>query len=67
MPNGIFYRHFADRSFSNVRGIWLLFNNTMFIEIPVFDANSVDPDKTPHSAASDLGPHCFANILFMGR
>ena len=21
-------------------------------------ANSVDPDKTPHSAASDLGLHC---------
>ena len=21
-------------------------------------ANSVDPDQMPHSAASDLGPHC---------
>ena len=29
-----------------------------FIEFPVFDANSVDPDQTPHSAASDLGLHC---------
>ena len=28
------------------------------MEIPVFNANSVDPDQTPHSAASDLGPHC---------
>ena len=24
----------------------------------LFYANSVDPDQTPHSAASDLGPHC---------
>ena len=27
-------------------------------EIPVFDANSVDPDQTPHSPPSDLGLHC---------
>ena len=29
-----------------------------FIEIPVFSANSVDPDQTSRSAASDLGLHC---------
>ena len=29
-----------------------------FIEIPVLNANSVDPDQIPHSAASDLGLHC---------
>ena len=29
-----------------------------FIEIPIFNANSVDPDQTLHSAASDLGLHC---------
>ena len=28
------------------------------MEIPVFNANSVDPDQTPRSAASDLGLHC---------
>ena len=26
-----------------------------FIEIPVFNANSLDPDQTPRFAASDLG------------
>ena len=26
-------------------------------------ANSEDPDQTPHSAASDLGLHCFPNTL----
>ena len=29
-----------------------------FIEIPVFNAKSVDPDQTPRSVASDLGLHC---------
>ena len=29
-----------------------------FIEIPVFNSNSVDPDQTPRTAASDLGIHC---------
>ena len=29
-----------------------------FIGIPVIDSNSVDPDQTPRSAASDLGIHC---------
>ena len=36
-----------------------------FIEISVFDANSVDPEQTPRSAASYLGKHClhpFAGI-----
>ena len=28
-----------------------------FIEIPVFHANSVDPDQMLHSLVSDLGPH----------
>ena len=29
-----------------------------FIEIPVFNTNSVDPDQMLHSVASDLGLHC---------
>ena len=38
---------------SRVSGYFLLLQS--FIEIPVFNASSVDPDKTPHSVASDLG------------
>ena len=34
-----------------------------FIEIPVFNANIVDPDQMPHSAASDLGLHCLTMSL----
>ena len=26
--------------------------------MPVINANSVDPDQMPHSAASDLGLYC---------
>ena len=34
------------------------------IEIHVFNANSVDPDQTPRSAASDLVLHCLLMFLF---
>ena len=30
-----------------------------FIEIPVLNANRVDPDQVPRLAASDLGLHCW--------
>ena len=33
-----------------------------FIEIPVFNANSVDFDQSPRSAMSDLGLYCFDNV-----
>ena len=35
-----------------------------FIEIPVINANSVDPDQMPHSAASELGLHCLPNTFW---
>ena len=39
-----------------------------FIEIPLFNANSVDPNQTPRSAASDLGLHCLPmSILWDDR
>ena len=34
-----------------------------FIEISVFNANSVDPDQTPCSKASDLGLNCWPMFL----
>ena len=60
-----------------VSGSYLLL--PWFTEIPVLNANSVDPDQTPRSAASDLGLRCllmsllwdtrhmFANVPFMGH
>ena len=44
----------SDRFISYIEGVWLVFI-TMFVEISEFNANSVDPDQTPRSAASDLG------------
>ena len=34
-----------------------------FVEISELNANSVDSDQTPHSAASDLGLHCLLMSL----
>ena len=59
------YRNSLDRSISNTRGVWLVYLLPCFIEIPVFNANSVDPDQTPRSAASDLGLHCLPVSLFI--
>ena len=36
-----------------------------FIEISMFNANSVDPDQMPHSAASDLGLHYLLITVFI--
>ena len=33
------------------------------MEISVFNANSIDPDQTPHFVASDLGLHCLPVVL----
>ena len=44
-----------------VSGYFLLLQ--YYIEIPVLNANSVDPDQTPHSATSDLGLHCLPMSL----
>ena len=45
-------------SISYIKGVWLVFIVIMFCKI-IFElnANSVDPDQTPRSAASDLGLH----------
>ena len=35
------------------------------IEVPLSVANKVDPDQTPHSAASDLGLHCLPMSFYV--
>ena len=57
MPNGLFYHY---KFISNLRVVWLL----LVKEIPVSKINSVDPDQTPRSAASDLGLHCLPMSFF---
>ena len=34
-----------------------------FVEVSVSYANSIDPDQTPRSAASDLDLHCLSMSL----
>ena len=50
MPSRFFYLKSLDKSISYIRGIWLVF-------ISELNANSIDPDQTPRSAASDLDLH----------
>ena len=58
MSNGFFYLHSSDRLISNIRVSGEFLSLPCFIEIPVLNADNVDPDQTPRSAASDLGLHC---------
>ena len=64
MPSGLFYRNSLNKSISNIRVSGLLLSLLCFIEIPVFNANNVDPDQMPHSVASDLGLHCLPVTYF---
>ena len=49
--------------FHSSGGVWLDLLLPYFIEIPVFNANSVDPDQMLCSAMSDLGLHCLPMSL----
>ena len=63
MPSGIFYLTSLDYPIKGVSGYFLLV--MCFIEIPVFNANNVDPDQMPQNAVSDLSLH-FAKVPFNG-
>ena len=68
MPNGFFYFNSLDRFISYIRGVLLVFILSCFVEIPELNANTVDPDQTPHFAASDLGLHCLpVSLLWDAR
>ena len=58
MPGGLFYINSLDQFSSNIRSVWLVFIVTMFYSNSWFSANSVDPDQTPCSVASNLGLDC---------
>ena len=63
MPSGFFYLNSLNMFISYIRGVWLVLLLSCFIEISELNANSVDYDQTPHSAASDLGLHCLSVSL----
>ena len=58
MPSRIFYLIIWAVPFSVQRVSGLLFLLLLLVENSAFNANSADPDQTPHSVASDLGLHC---------
>ena len=60
MPSGFFYFNSLDRFISYIKGVWLVFFLlfSCFVEISELNANSVDPDQTPRSAASHLSLRC---------
>ena len=67
-PSGLFYINYLDRLISSIRSVWLALLLSCLIEIPVLNANSVAPDQTPRSVASDLGLHCLPmSILWVAR
>ena len=57
MPSGLFYFKYLDKSISYIKGVWLVFIIIMFCRNFLLNAKTVDPDQTPRSPASDLGPH----------
>ena len=63
MPNGLSYLNYLDRSISYIRGVWLIF----IIIMSELNANRVEPEQTPRSAASDLGLDCFPSVLWDAR
>ena len=58
MPKGPFYLKPLGWSISFVKNVWLVFIIIMLYRSSLFNANSADPDQTPHSLASDLSLHC---------
>ena len=63
MPSGLFYLNSLDGFIFNIRDVWLVFITVMFCKKYELNADSVDPDQTPRSAASDLGLHCLSMSL----
>ena len=65
MLSGLFYLNSLERSISYIKGVWLVFIISCSVEIFELNPNRVDPDQTPCSAVSDLGPHCLPMSLLL--
>ena len=64
MPSGL-YLNSLNTFISYIRSVWLVLSLSRFVEISEFN-ESVDPDQTPRSAASDLGIHGLPVSLLNG-
>ena len=62
IPSGLFTAAHWTGPFP-IEGVSGYFLTLPYLKKIVFNANSVDPDQTPRSAASDLGLHCLPMSL----
>ena len=63
-----FYINYLDLFICNIKCVLLVLLLLYFIDIPVFNANSVDPDQRQCSVASDLEQHRLSmSILYAGH
>ena len=54
--------HYIWRSpFLVLGSFWWIFSLLLYFPQKIFPANCVDPDQTPHLAASELGLHCLCS------
>ena len=60
MPSGLFYLCKLCEHIHYSSGVWYIYFLLSFIEVVNFNANTVGPDQTPRSEASDLGMYCFS-------
>ena len=58
IPNGISHSYQLEQSISVLRDVRWYFSFLFKFQKKIKQANSGDPDQTPHSVASDLGLHC---------
>ena len=65
MPSGFSFMNFLNRSISSRMGVCTILLLQCFIEMHVHGAKSVDPDQTPHYAATDLGLYCLSMPIFV--
>ena len=63
MPGGLYDPNALDGSISLTVCLVSFNYYHVFITIYISNANSVDPDQTPRSVASDLGLHCLPTYL----
>ena len=64
MPCALFYQNSLGKSIFSIRVSRKFVFLSCLIGISLFNANSVYPDQTSHSAVSDLDLTLFANVPF---
>ena len=63
IPSGVFYLNLLNRSFPLEGCLVRFLLSPCFTDVLVFNVNNVDTDRTPRSAASELGLHCLQMFL----